>query len=287
MKKTDSLKEIAAKKRERILLAKQNLPEEQLKQQLAGLAPTRPFIEAINKPKAITLIAEIKKQSPSAGMLLENFDHLAIARAYQQAGAQAISVLTDEDFFGGSLSFLNEIKAQVALPLLRKDFILEPYQVYESRFYGADAILLISDLLSKDSLSELIALADTLGLDCLVEAHDEKELKKLLSLKVTPGETVGPAAALKPGAKTKARKSVEFALGINNRDLHTLETDIKTTERLYPLVSKDRVVVVESGLKTYQDILFLKILGVNAVLVGESILKSGNFEVAIQDLMGW
>jgi indole-3-glycerol phosphate synthase len=287
MKKTDSLKEIIIKKKERILLAKQAMPEEQIKSQLAGLPGTRSFIEAINKPKAITLIAEIKKQSPSAGVLRENFDPLEIARAYQQAGAQAISVLTEEDFFAGSPLFLNQIKTQVSLPLLRKDFILEPYQVYESRFYGADAILLISDILSKDALSELISLADTLGMDCLVEAHDEKELKKLLSLKVTPAETPPAQVPLKPGAKAKARKSVEFVLGINNRDLHTLETDTKTTEKLYPLVAKDRVVVVESGLKTYQDILFLKILGVNAILVGESLLKAPNLDAAVQDLMGW
>jgi len=287
MKKTDILKEIVIKKKERILLAKQNLPEEQIKQQLAALPATRPFLEAINKPKTISLIAEIKKQSPSAGVLRENFDHQEIAKSYQQAGAQAISVLTEEDFFGGSPLFLNEIKVQVTLPLLRKDFILEPYQVYESRFYGADAILLIADLLSKDTLSELITLADTLGMDCLVEGHDEKEIKKILSLKVAPAEIPTGQVSLKPTAKVKARKSVEFALGINNRDLHTLETDLKTTEKLYPLVPKDRIVVVESGIKSHQDLFFLKILGVNAVLVGESILKSGDPQTAIQDLMGW
>jgi len=286
MKKIDNLKEIAAKKKERIILAKVNLPEEQIKQQLLGLPATRPFLEAINKPKTISLIAEIKKKSPSAGMIRENFNHLEIAKAYQEAGAQAISVLTEEDFFGGSLTFLNEIKSQVSLPLLRKDFILEPYQIYESRFYGADAILLIADLLSKDTLSEFIALADTLGLDCLVEAHDEKELRKLLNLKVVPPEISAAQPNLKPLAKTKARKSVEFCLGINNRDLHTLETDLKTTERLYPLVPKGRLVTVESGIKSYQDILFLKILGVNAVLVGESILRSGDLQNTIQDLMG-
>ena len=287
MKKTDSLKEIAARKKERVALAKAALSQEQIKEQLAGLPSTRPFIEAINKPKAIALVAEIKKQSPSAGLIRENFDHLEIARAYQEAGAQAISVLTEEDFFAGSLAYLNEIKAQVSLPLLRKDFILEPYQVYESRFYGADAILLIADLLSKDLLSELIALADTLGMDCLVEAHDEKELKKLLSLKVAPTPGAATEQVNKPSAKVKARKSVEFCLGINNRDLHTMETDLKTTEKLYPLVPKDRIVVVESGIKTYQDILFLKILGVNAVLAGESILRSPDLKAAIQDLMGW
>jgi indole-3-glycerol phosphate synthase len=287
MKKIDTLKEIVIKKKERLLLAKQAMPEEQIKAQIADLPSTRPFIEAINKPKTISLLAEIKKQSPSGGMIRENFNPFEIAKAYQQAGAQAISVLTEEDFFGGSPLLLKEIRAQVTLPLLRKDFILEPYQVYESRFYGADAILLIADLLSKDALCELIVLADTLGMDCLVEGHDEKELKKILSLKVVPAQNTQAQDKLKSAAKVKVRKSVEFAIGINNRDLHTLETDIKTSERLYPLVEKDRVVVVESGLKNYRDILFLKILGVNAVLVGESLLKSPNLEIAIQDLMGW
>ncbi len=287
MKKIDRLKEIASKKKERIAQAKANLTEAQIKDSLPGLPAPMPFLEAVNKPKTVSLIAEIKKQSPSAGVIRENFNHIEIAKAYQEAGVQAISVLTEEDYFGGSLSFLKEIKGQVNLPLLRKDFILEPYQIYESRFYGADAILLIADLLSKDSLSECISLADSLGLDCLVEAHDEKEFKKILSLKILPLENAGAQDVLKPSAKAKRNKYVDFCLGINNRDLHTLETDLKTTEKLYPLASKDRVVVVESGIKSYQDILFLKILGVNAVLVGESILKSGNLQAAIQDLMGW
>jgi len=285
MKKIDQLKEIIAKKKERIIQAKAGFAQEQIKQQLSSLPPARPFIAAINRPKAISLIAEIKKQSPSAGVIRENFNHLEIAQAYQEAGAQAISVLTEEDFFQGSLAFLREIKAQVNLPLLRKDFILEPYQVYESRFYGADAILLIAGLLSKDALSEMIALADSLGMDCLVEAHEEKELKKILSLKVAPWASGADRASLKP--PTKIRKSVEFCLGINNRDLHTLETDLKTTEKLYPLVPQDRIVVVESGISSAQDILFLKVLGVNAVLAGESILKSADLRGAIQNLMGW
>ncbi len=287
MKRTDSLKEIAARKREKLALVKAALSEEQIKERLAGLPPARPFIEAINKPKTISLVAEIKKQSPSAGLIRDNFDPVEIAKSYQEAGAQAISVLTEEDFFSGSLDYLNQVKSQVSLPLLRKDFILEPYQVYESRLYGADAILLIADLLSKDLLIELIGLADNLGMDCLVEAHDEKELKKILSLKVAPSPGAVPEITQKLPAKAKARKSVEFCLGINNRDLHTLETDLKTTEKLYPLVPKDRVVIVESGIKSYQDILFLKILGVNAVLVGEALLRSADIKSAVQDLMGW
>jgi len=262
MKKTDTLKEIVAKKKERLLEAKQNLPEETLKAKIAGLPLTRPFIEAINKPHAISLIAEIKKQAPSAGIIRQDANPIDIARIYADSGAQAISVLTEEDFFGGNLSYLNEVKGAVNLPVLRKDFILENYQVYESRFYGADAILLIAELLSKEKLSELMGLADTLNLDCLVEVHTEKELKKVLSLKVP-------------------------LIGINNRDLHTLEVDFKNTEKLFPLIPKGNAVVVESGIKSYQDILFLKILGVSTVLVGQALMAADNIKQKIEELMGW
>lgn len=263
MKKTDILKEIVFKKKERILFAKQQLPEEDLKARLQNLSPTLPFIKAIDKPRTISLIAEIKRQSPSCGVIRQDFNPQGIAKVYQDSGAGAISVLTEEDYFGGDISYINGIKSLVGLPILRKDFILEPYQVYESRFFGADAILLIADLLSKEKLTELIGLADTLGLDCLVEAHTEKELKKVLGIK---------GVAL---------------IGINNRNLHTLEVDLKTTERLFPLIPKDKIVVVESGIKTYQDVLFLKILGVNAILIGEAFMEAEDIKKKIQELMGW
>ncbi|MCX5710704.1 MAG: indole-3-glycerol phosphate synthase TrpC, partial [Candidatus Omnitrophica bacterium] len=175
MPKRDVLKEIIAKKRERLVLAKQTLTEEDLKVKVQGLAPTRPFIEAISKPKQISLIAEIKKASPSAGVIRQDFNHIDIAKIYQEAGVQAISVLTEEDNFQGSVNFLNEIKQITTVPLLRKDFIIEPYQVYESRYYGADAILLIADALTQETISELVEIATGLGLDCLVEVHTERE----------------------------------------------------------------------------------------------------------------
>lgn len=262
MKKTDILKDIILKKKEKILLAKQNFPEEDLKAKVVGLPPTRPFIEAINKPRVISLIAEIKQASASRGIICQNFNHKEIANAYQEAGAQALSVLTEEDYFLGNIAYLNEVKSAVNLPILRKDFIFEPYQVYESRFFGADAILLIADLLSKEKLIELMRLADTLGLQYLVEVHTEKELKKVLSLKAP-------------------------LIGINNRDLHTLEVDFKTTEKLFTLIPKDKVVVVESGIKAHQDILFLKVLGVNAVLIGEAFLASQDIRRKVQEVMGW
>jgi indole-3-glycerol phosphate synthase len=262
MKRPDTLKEIVQKKKEKILLAKQQLPEEDLKAKVENLPATRPFIEAIYKPRTISLIAEIKKASPSRGIIRQEFNPQEIAKIYQEAGAQAISVLTEEDFFSGSIFYLNEVRSVVDLPILRKDFILEPYQIYESRYFGADAILLIADLLTKDSLSELMQLAANLGLSYLIEVHNEKELKKVLNLKVP-------------------------FIGINNRDLHSLETDFKTTEKLFPLIPKDKIVVVESGIKSYQDVLFLKILGVSACLIGEAFMEAEDIKKKIEEIMGW
>ncbi len=259
----DILKEIIQKKKEKILLAKQGLSEENLKSQALGFPPTRPFMEAISKPKTISLIAEIKKASPSRGVIRQDFNHLNIAQIYQEAGVQAISVLTEEDYFQGNISYINEVKNAVSVPVLRKDFILEPYQVYESRVFGADAILLIADLLSKDKLTELMQVADSLSLDYIVEVHEEKELKKVLNMKGIS------------------------CIGINNRDLHTLEVDFKTTEKLFPLIPRDKIVVVESGIKSYQDILFLRILGVNAVLIGEAFMEADNIGRKVEEIMGW
>lgn len=262
MSRRDALKEIVARKKEKIVLAKAQLPEEELKSRLTGASPTRPFIEAINKPRVISLVAEIKKASPSRGLIRPDFDHIAIAKAYEEAGVQAISVLTEEDFFAGSLSYVQEVRNLTSVPILRKDFILEPYQVYESRLFGADAILLIADLLSKDKLTELMQIAKELGLACLVEAHTEKELKKALSIKAP-------------------------LIGINNRDLHSLEVDFKTTETLFPLIPKGQAVVVESGIKSAQDVLFLKILGVSAVLIGEAFMAAGDIKRKVEEIMGW
>jgi indole-3-glycerol phosphate synthase len=262
MSARDMLKEIVQKKRERILLAKQGISEEDLKVKVQGLGPTRPFMAAIQKPRTISLIAEIKKASPSRGVIRQDFNHLEIAKIYEDLGVQAISVLTEEDFFQGNIFYLKELKNLVSVPLLRKDFILEAYQVYESRFWGADAILLIADLLSKDKLEELMGIAAGLGLECLVEVHNEKELKKILNLKVP-------------------------LIGINNRDLHTLEVNFQITEKLFPLLPKDKAVVIESGIKNSQDVLFLKILGVSAVLIGEAFMEAADIRNKVEQIMGW
>lgn len=262
MAKKDALKEIIAKKKERLALAKEQLGEEELKSRIAALPPARAFRDAISKPRQIALIAEIKKASPSRGVIREDFNLAGIAKAYQDAQVQAVSVLTEEDYFSGSLAYLNEVRAQVSCPILRKDFIFEPYQVYESRYYGADAVLLIADILTKDQLAQLMGLADTLGLGYIVEVHGEKELKKVLGMKIP-------------------------VIGINNRDLHTLEVDFKTTEKLFPLIPKDKVVVVESGIKSHQDVLFLKILGVSAVLIGEAFMQAPDIKQKVEEIMGW
>jgi len=262
MKKNDALKEIVAKKKERILLSKQVLPEEELKAKVQGMPLCRPFLEAISKPKTLSLIAEIKKASPSRGLIREDFNPAEISKIYQEVGVQAISVLTEEDFFLGNLGYINEVKAVCSLPILRKDFILEAYQVYESRFYGADAVLLIADLLSKDKIEEFMGIAASLGMDCLVESHEEKELKKILSMRVP-------------------------LIGINNRDLHTLEVDLKTVEKLFLFIPKDKVVVVESGIKSRQDVMFFKILGINAILIGEVFMEAPDIRQKVEELMGW
>jgi indole-3-glycerol phosphate synthase len=262
MSARDVLKEIVAKKKERIEAAKAALALDQLRVQLEACASTRPFIAAISKPKQLALIAEIKKASPSRGVIREDFSPAAIAQIYEEVGVQAISVLTEEDFFLGSPAYLAEVRAHTSVPLLRKDFIVDEYQVYESRLLGADAILLIADVLTKDQITAFKGIADSLGMDTLVEVHEEKQLKKVLSLKVP-------------------------LIGINNRDLRTLETNFKTTETLFPLIPRDKVVVVESGISSSQDVLFLKILGASAVLVGEAFMSAPDIRKAVEGLMGW
>jgi indole-3-glycerol phosphate synthase len=263
MAKVDTLKEIVLKKKEKILLAKQAFSEEEAKIRAQGQLAARPFIPAISKPRQISLIAEIKKASPSCGVIRENFSPADIARAYEEAQVQAVSVLTEEDYFSGGPQFINEVKAVTQAPVLRKDFILEPYQIYESRFFGADAVLLISELLTQDEISGMVEIASGLGMSCLVEVHTERELKKVLKLKNIP------------------------LVGINNRDLHTLEVDFKTTEKLFPLIPKDKVVVVESGIKSHQDVLFLKILGVAAVLIGTAFMQAPDIKNKVEEIMGW
>ncbi len=254
------LDRIVVEKREELATAKEATPVAELKARLAAAPPVRPFAEAI-RGERIRLIAEVKKRSPSRGLLRAEFDPVALARTYAQAGAAAISVLTDEPNFGGSLEHLRSVREALpeGPPLLRKDFLFDPYQLYEARVNGADAALLIAAILEPGALAELIALAGSLGMVALVEVHDEAELEHALS----------------------AHAEV---IGINNRDLRTFQVDLGTTERLRPLVPAGKTVVAESGVFTRADVERLEGLGVQAVLIGEALVTSPDPGAKIREL---
>lgn len=218
----------------------------------------RPFASAINR-EPLGLIAEVKKASPSAGVIAENFNPVQIARAYQSAGANAISVLTDEQFFQGRLSYLEEIRRAVDLPLLRKDFILHEVQIYEAACAGADAILLIVAALEKSQLSHLHAVAATCNLEVLVEVRTLRELDRALDIDAQ-------------------------LIGINNRDLATMEVDLATTQNLAEQVPDEIVLVSESGIKTPADARQVSDWGVNAILVGETLMRADDVHGAIEGL---
>lgn len=211
------------------------------------------------KSSGLSIIAEVKKASPSKGMIREDFHPLEIAREYYAAGVQAISVLTEKNFFMGSDEHLAEIKKAIPLPVLRKDFIIDLWQAYQSRCLGADAILLIVSILTDDELKSFQDAARALGMQCLVEVHDEAELER----------------ALESGA---------IIIGINNRDLKTFEVDLRTTGKLMKHMPAGRIVVSESGIKTAADMRYLKNLGVDAVLIGETFLRSGSIQEKIREL---
>jgi len=208
-----------------------------------------------------TVIAEVKKGSPSKGVIRKDFDPLAIAETYQANGATCLSVLTDEHFFMGNLQYLGKIRQVVNLPLLRKDFICDPYQIYEARVAGADAILLIAAMLDAGQLAEYNELATELQLDVLMEVHDEPELE----------------LALATGCEL---------IGINNRNLQTFETDLATTERLLPLIPASHFVVTESGLSSREDILRLQQAGARGFLIGESLMREDDIGTKLRELLG-
>jgi len=209
----------------------------------------------------ISLIAEVKRASPSKGALNPNLDAVALAKTYAECGAAAISVLTEEHYFKGSGQDLEAVKnALPAVPVLRKDFILEPYQLFEARAWGADAVLLIVAILDDAALKELITISHRLGMQCLLEVHDEAELRRALVC--------------------DAR-----LIGINNRNLHTLEVDINVTKRLRPLIPPGRIVVSESGIKGREDIQKLKDWGVDAVLIGEALVTADDIPARIKELL--
>ena len=228
--------------------------------------PTRGFLTAVARPGKISLIAEIKKASPSAGVILERFDPRSIARVYHEAGASAVSVLTDWTHFQGRLDYVSQVREACPLPVLRKDFTLDAYHVYQARAAGADAILLIAEVLPADRIIELADLAGEMGMTALIEAHDPDLLLDV--------------AAIVP------RVRGPVLLGINNRNLSAQRTDIATTTRLAPRVKDVAPLVSESGIQTREDVLAVQWAGAAAILVGESILRAPDMALQIRRLLG-
>jgi indole-3-glycerol phosphate synthase len=226
-----------------------------------NLYPKRSFSEAITHSKEISIIAEIKKASPSLGIICSDFEPVRIAKIYEENGASAISVITDKTFFQGNIKFLPKVKTAVKLAVLRKDFIIDAYQVYETKLYGTDALLLIATTLSTQQLKNLLTLTHKLGMEALVEVHGEKDLEK----------------ALKAGARI---------IGINNRNLKTLKVDLKTCLSLKTTVPEDKILVAESGIKTREDILLLEKAGFQAVLIGTALMQAKDIDKKLKEFLG-
>jgi len=253
------LNRIIAEKREEVEQRKKDVPVSSLKERIARRQAPLDFAHVLSGGSTC-LIAEVKRASPSRGLLCPNFDPVELAKTYAQGGAAAISVLTEANYFQGNIEHLAAIREEVRLPLLRKDFIFDQYQIYESGAYGADALLLIVAILSQEQLEGLLSLSRSLGLSCLVEVHNEDEVER----------------ALLSGAKI---------IGINNRDLNTFKVDINTTRRLCSLIPEKRIVVSESGIRSRGDVEKLKGWGVNAVLVGETLVTAGDILTRMRELI--
>lgn len=248
----DILKKIIRRKEEEIIARKEVKSIDELIIGAKNASPVRGFVDSMKKRIAVgeaAVISEIKKASPSKGVMRENFQPAEIAKSYQTGGASCLSVLTDIDFFQGSDEYLQQARAACDLPVIRKDFIIDPYQVYEARAMGADCILLIVAVLTNNQMSELYSLARELGMDVLIEVHDEEELHRSLPL----------------GADL---------VGINNRNLRTFETSLNTTLDLLDQIPDERIVVTESGIHTAEHVKFMRDHNVNAFLVGEAFMRA-------------
>jgi indole-3-glycerol phosphate synthase len=258
----NKLDQICATTRDYVRQRKADVPASKLGEDIARQTAPRGFASAIREKSAtgFALIAEIKKASPSKGLIREDFDPPTHARAYQAGGAACLSVLTDQPYFQGADEYLVTARAAVDLPCLRKDFMVDPWQVAESRALGADAILIIMAVLDDDLAAEIEAEALSLGMDALIEVHDEAELERALKLQ-SP------------------------LLGINNRNLKTFETSLDQTERLAKLVPDDRIMISESGIFTHEDCQRLSKSGARAFLVGESLMRQANVEAATRALL--
>jgi indole-3-glycerol phosphate synthase len=254
------LGEIIRWKRSEIRRCKSSRPLEAVRTEAVQAPPPRDLVTALRTP-GVSLIAEVKRASPSKGLLRADLDAEALASEYEANGAVAISVLTDERFFQGSLDDLRAVRQSVDLAVLRKDFILAPYQVYEARAAGADAVLLIVAALSDGELGALYQLTCELGMAALVEVHNEAELERALG--------IGPRI-----------------IGVNNRDLHTFDVDLETTAHLRPRLPADVVLVTESGIHTWADVARLAEIGTDAMLVGEALVRAKDVEGKIRELVG-
>ena len=256
------LKQIIRDKKIEIQSSKKKVPTTVLKRTAFALPAKKfTFSKAIYAKNKMNVIAEIKKKSPSKGLISKNFNPVKIAGDYEKGGASAISVLTDKKYFGGELSFIQQIKRKVRLPVLRKDFIVDEYQIYESRLLNADAILLIAACLSKKQMASFFGIASKLGLDVLFEVHNAAELKKILPLKPK-------------------------IIGVNNRNLKTFNVDLKVSEALAPSIPPKTIFVTESGIYTQEDLHRLKSVGADAALVGESLMKEKKPGKALSRLLG-
>lgn len=255
------LTRIFAHKREELAHAQKKLSFATLQQMAQMQTAPRDFRQALKRSKSIAVIAEMKKKSPSAGVLRADFNPVLLAKSYAANNATALSILTDENFFGGNLTNLQKAKAACALPILRKDFILDPYQVWEARAFGADAILLIVAMLDRTQLFELLLAVAESGMQALVEVHNEAELDR----------------ALLAGANL---------IGINNRNLQTFEVTLKTTERLSKLIPTSCACVAESGIKSRQDVERMAACGIEAILVGSHLMRQADPGQALAELTG-
>jgi indole-3-glycerol phosphate synthase len=255
------LDQIVATKHREVAASRRRMPLEELEAQALEAPPVRDFRAALAGPGPIRLIAEVKKASPSAGVIREDFHPVDIARIYQAHGAHALSILTDVPYFQGHLSYLARVRASVAIPILRKEFVIDEYQVVEARMAGADAVLLIAEILDDAQMAALIAHIRQYGMAALVEFHDPANLPRVLNA----------------GADL---------VGINNRDLTRFVTDLDQTLRLRDQIPPGVLVVSESGIRTHDDVLRLEAAGVDAILVGETLMRSPDIGKAVDDLLG-
>ena len=257
----DVLSRIVAHKRTEVAAAQAARPAAQLQLQLAAAPAVRDFVGALRAAPGIGLIAEVKKASPSAGIIRADFDPVQIARTYEASGAACLSVLTDEKFFQGHLDYLRAVRQAVSIPVLRKDFVIDPYQVLEARVAGADAVLLIAECLDEATLNELYASIVSFGMTALIEIYEPSNLDRVL--------------ALHPPL-----------VGVNNRDLRSFVTDLDQTLRIQPRVPAGTLLVSESGIRTRADVDRLKSHGVGAILVGETLMRAADIGAAVKELLG-